>query len=316
MLPLAAVPLPPDTLGLLRPVPHTAPCPCVPGGGRPHTTTVLAAPGSPEMWAPEPLTFSLWDYGVFGLMLLISTGIGLFHGLSKGGQKTSEDFFMGGRRMAAVPVGLSLSASFMSAIQVLGVPAEAYRYGSKFLWMCLGQLLNTLLTAYLFLPVFYRLGLTSTYEVGTGDCIPPQGGQGMGFSHPNLCTPSLFPVPGEALRTQRAALRDAAIRGGYGESLGGGCGDGGPRCAQPLRAPLFSCTCFFHGSKANTAPRDGCLEWRAKCFSSARTLRWGSTSTPRPPPNPPVGIGRSSDPPPPPHPCRRCTRGSSSMPLP
>uniref|UniRef100_A0A8C0FEG5 Sodium/iodide cotransporter n=1 Tax=Bubo bubo TaxID=30461 RepID=A0A8C0FEG5_BUBBB len=97
----------------------------------------------------------------------ISTGIGLFHGLAKGGQKTSEDFFTGGRQMSALPVGLSLSASFMSAIQVLGVPAEAYRYGAKFLWMCLGQLLNTLLTAQLFLPVFYRLGLTSTYEVGT-----------------------------------------------------------------------------------------------------------------------------------------------------
>ncbi|XP_075632863.1 sodium/iodide cotransporter [Balearica regulorum gibbericeps] len=97
-------------------------------------------------------------------MLLVSTGIGLFHGLAKGGQKTSEDFFTGGRRMSALPVGLSLSASFMSAIQVLGVPAEAYRYGAKFLWMCLGQLLNTLLTAQLFLPVFYRLGLTSTYE--------------------------------------------------------------------------------------------------------------------------------------------------------
>ncbi|NXL01899.1 SC5A5 protein, partial [Mesembrinibis cayennensis] len=110
------------------------------------------------------LTFSLWDYGVFALMLLISTGIGLFHGLAKGGQKTSEDFFTGGRRMSALPVGLSLSASFMSAVQVLGVPAEAYRYGAKFLWMCVGQLLNTLLTAQLFLPVFYRLGLTSTYE--------------------------------------------------------------------------------------------------------------------------------------------------------
>ncbi|NXL54600.1 SC5A5 protein, partial [Podilymbus podiceps] len=110
------------------------------------------------------LTFSLWDYGVFGLMLLISTAIGLFHGLAKGGQKTSEDFFTGGRQMSALPVGLSLSASFMSAVQVLGVPAEAYRYGAKFLWMCLGQLLNTLLTAQLFLPVFYRLGLTSTYE--------------------------------------------------------------------------------------------------------------------------------------------------------
>ncbi|NXM72785.1 SC5A5 protein, partial [Serilophus lunatus] len=114
--------------------------------------------------APERLTFSPWDYGVFGLMLLISTGIGLFHGLAKGGQKTSEDFFTGGRRMSALPVGLSLSASFMSAIQVLGVPAEAYRYGAKFLWMCMAQLINTLLTAQLFLPVFYRLGLTSTYE--------------------------------------------------------------------------------------------------------------------------------------------------------
>uniref|UniRef100_A0A8D0BIQ4 Solute carrier family 5 member 5 n=1 Tax=Salvator merianae TaxID=96440 RepID=A0A8D0BIQ4_SALMN len=124
----------------------------------------MAGGGTLEVFKAEMLTFSLWDYGVFGLMLLISTSIGLFHALAKGGQKTSDDFFTGGRQMSAVPVGLSLSASFMSAIQVLGVPAEAYRYGMKFLWMCLGQLLNTLLTAYLFLPVFYRLGLTSTYE--------------------------------------------------------------------------------------------------------------------------------------------------------
>ncbi|TRZ09693.1 hypothetical protein HGM15179_017423, partial [Zosterops borbonicus] len=114
--------------------------------------------------AVRALTFSPWDYGVFALMLLVSTGIGLFHGLAGGGQKTSEDFFTGGRRMSALPVGLSLSASFMSAIQVLGVPAEAFRYGAKFLWMCLAQLLNSALTAQLFLPVFYRLGLTSTYE--------------------------------------------------------------------------------------------------------------------------------------------------------
>uniref|UniRef100_A0A8C3NXK8 Solute carrier family 5 member 5 n=1 Tax=Cyanoderma ruficeps TaxID=181631 RepID=A0A8C3NXK8_9PASS len=114
--------------------------------------------------AERGLTFSPWDYGVFALMLLVSTGIGLFHGLAGGGQKTSEDFFTGGRRMSALPVGLSLSASFMSAVQVLGVPAEAFRYGAKFLWMCLAQLLNSLITAQLFLPVFYRLGLTSTYE--------------------------------------------------------------------------------------------------------------------------------------------------------
>ncbi|XP_073076224.1 sodium/iodide cotransporter isoform X3 [Manis javanica] len=109
-------------------------------------------------------TFGAWDYGVFALMLLVSTGIGLWVGLARGGQRSAEDFFTGGRRLAALPVGLSLAASFMSAVQVLGVPAEAYRYGLQFLWMCLGQLLNSLLTAALFLPVFYRLGLTSTYQ--------------------------------------------------------------------------------------------------------------------------------------------------------
>ncbi|XP_015417696.1 PREDICTED: sodium/iodide cotransporter, partial [Myotis davidii] len=85
-------------------------------------------------------------------------------GLGRGGQRSAEDFFTGGRRLSALPVGLSLAASFMSAVQVLGVPAEAYRYGLKFLWMCLGQLLNSLLTAAFYLPVFYRLGLTSTYQ--------------------------------------------------------------------------------------------------------------------------------------------------------
>ncbi|XP_039723761.1 sodium/iodide cotransporter isoform X1 [Pteropus medius] len=109
-------------------------------------------------------TFGAWDYGVFAIMLLVSTGIGLCVGLARGGQRSAEDFFTGGRRLAALPVGLSLAASFMSAVQVLGVPSEAYRYGLKFLWMCLGQLLNSLLTAAFYLPVFYRLGLTSTYQ--------------------------------------------------------------------------------------------------------------------------------------------------------
>nr|XP_004665995.1 sodium/iodide cotransporter [Jaculus jaculus] len=112
----------------------------------------------------ERATFGPWDYAVFAGMLAVSTGIGLRVGLAGGGQRSADDFFTGGRQLAAVPVGLSLAASFMSAVQVLGVPAEAARYGLKFVWMCVGQLLNSLLTAALFLPVFYRLGVTSTYQ--------------------------------------------------------------------------------------------------------------------------------------------------------
>uniref|UniRef100_A0A3Q1CUJ7 Solute carrier family 5 member 5 n=1 Tax=Amphiprion ocellaris TaxID=80972 RepID=A0A3Q1CUJ7_AMPOC len=105
------------------------------------------------------------DYIVFAAMLSVSMAIGLFQALRKGPKDVSaDDFFTGGRSMPAVPVGLSLCASFMSAVQVLGVPAEALRYGFKFLYMCLGQSINSLLTAYLFLPVFFRLGITSTNQ--------------------------------------------------------------------------------------------------------------------------------------------------------
>ncbi|XP_069864641.1 sodium/iodide cotransporter [Dipodomys merriami] len=108
--------------------------------------------------------FGAWDYGVFALLLLAGAGAGLRAGLARGGPRSADDFFTGGRRLAAAPVGLSLAASFMSAVQVLGVPAEAARFGLKFLWMSLGQLLSSALTAALFLPLFYRLGLTSTYQ--------------------------------------------------------------------------------------------------------------------------------------------------------
>ena len=115
---------------------------------------------------PSRPGFGIADYTVFAVMLLISMVIGLFQALKKGKTEvTADDFFTGGRKMPAIPVGLSLCANFMSAVQVLGVPAKAMRYGYKFLYMCLGQSINSLLTALLFLPIFYRLGLTSTNQV-------------------------------------------------------------------------------------------------------------------------------------------------------
>lgn len=110
--------------------------------------------------------FGLLDYAVFAAMLAVSVGIGLFQSIHKAaGRSEVDDFFTGGRQMPPVPVGMSLCASFMSAVQVLGVPSEAYLYGLKFLYMCLGQALNSLLTAVLFVPVYYRLGITSSNQV-------------------------------------------------------------------------------------------------------------------------------------------------------
>ncbi|NXU10741.1 SC5A8 protein, partial [Pardalotus punctatus] len=108
--------------------------------------------------------FTAWDYVVFAAMLLISAIIGIYYAFVGGGQKTSKDFLMAGRSMSALPVALSLTASFMSAVTVLGTPAEIYRYGAIFCIFAITYGLVVLCSAEIFLPVFYKLGITSTYE--------------------------------------------------------------------------------------------------------------------------------------------------------
>ncbi|XP_030070518.1 sodium-coupled monocarboxylate transporter 1 [Microcaecilia unicolor] len=109
-------------------------------------------------------SFAVWDYVVFSGMLLISAAIGIYYAFAGGGQKTSKEFLMGGRRMTAVPVALSLTASFMSAVTVLGTPSEVYRFGAMFTLFAFTYALVVLASSEIFLPVFYRLGITSTYE--------------------------------------------------------------------------------------------------------------------------------------------------------
>ncbi|NXR34459.1 SC5A8 protein, partial [Zosterops hypoxanthus] len=108
--------------------------------------------------------FTVWDYVVFAAMLLISAIIGIYYAFVGGGQKTSKDFLTAGRSMSALPVALSLTASFMSAVTVLGTPAEIYRYGAVFCIFAITYALVVLCSAEIFLPVFYKLGITSTYE--------------------------------------------------------------------------------------------------------------------------------------------------------
>ncbi|XP_030070517.1 sodium-coupled monocarboxylate transporter 1 isoform X2 [Microcaecilia unicolor] len=109
-------------------------------------------------------SFTVWDYVVFAGMLLISATIGVYYAFAGGGQKTSKDFLMGGRSMTAVPVALSLAVSFISAITVLAVPAEIYRFGAMFSVFAISYTFVVIISSELYLPVFYKLGITSSYE--------------------------------------------------------------------------------------------------------------------------------------------------------
>ena len=113
----------------------------------------------------ETVLFGWADYLVFGAMLAISAAIGVYYACVGGKQKSTTEFLMAGRNMGTFPVAMSLIASFMSAITLLGTPAEIYQYGTMYWLVALSFFLVMPATNYLYLPIFYRLQVTSAYEV-------------------------------------------------------------------------------------------------------------------------------------------------------
>lgn len=75
--------------------------------------------------------FSFYDYSVLLGMLIISLGIGVFYGFFNSSESTSADF-LHGSEMSLLPVSLSLTTSFITAIELLGNPSEIVFNGTQF----------------------------------------------------------------------------------------------------------------------------------------------------------------------------------------
>uniref|UniRef100_A0A3P8S2C4 Sodium-dependent multivitamin transporter n=1 Tax=Amphiprion percula TaxID=161767 RepID=A0A3P8S2C4_AMPPE len=108
--------------------------------------------------------FTTVDYVIFVLLLVASAGIGLFYAFSGGRQRTTQEFLMADRSMSCLPVSLSLLATFQSAVAILGAPSEVYTFGTQYWFLGCSYFLGLLIPAHVFIPVFYRLRLSSAYE--------------------------------------------------------------------------------------------------------------------------------------------------------
>ncbi|KAK3884534.1 hypothetical protein Pcinc_011207 [Petrolisthes cinctipes] len=96
-------------------------------------------------------------------MLLVSAVIGIFYGCF-GKKQDTKEFLMAGKSMTTFPVAMSLIASFMSAITLLGTPSEVYQFGFSYWLIGFSYFLVMPAASYLYFPVFYNLQVTSAYE--------------------------------------------------------------------------------------------------------------------------------------------------------
>lgn len=105
------------------------------------------------------------DYLIFAIMLLLSAAVGVYYRIKDRKKLSAANLQLGDRTMTLLPVTFSVVASFMSAISILGTTAEIYTNGAQYFMLGLSYFIAFPLAAEVYMPMFYRLRLTSAHEV-------------------------------------------------------------------------------------------------------------------------------------------------------
>lgn len=108
--------------------------------------------------------FMAADYIVLIGFLALSTSIGVFFAWSDRRRQSNKTFLTANKQLGWLPVSLSMMASFLSSIAILGLPSEVFVHGSS-LWLgAVSSSIAVVLAAYVFLPMYYKMDITSINE--------------------------------------------------------------------------------------------------------------------------------------------------------
>ena len=101
------------------------------------------------------------DYVVVGSYLLMICGLGLFYSRSV---QTENDYYVGTKTAPWWAIGLSVLATYVSALSFLGGPAWAYGDGMAAMAIHIQYPLVLFVCVAYFIPFFYKSGLVSIYD--------------------------------------------------------------------------------------------------------------------------------------------------------
>jgi SSS family transporter len=101
------------------------------------------------------------DYAVVLGTIAVLFGIGFFAGRD---EDSTNDFFLGGRRIPWWAACLSFVATEISAVTIISVPATTYKENWIYLQLFIGSAASRVALAYFFIPAFYKFNCTTIYE--------------------------------------------------------------------------------------------------------------------------------------------------------
>ena len=112
-------------------------------------------------WFHQGSSLTWQDYAVLFLLLVLLILVGIYFGRE---EKSTNDFFLGGRKIPWWAACLSFVATEISAVTIISVPAIAYMENWEYAQFFIGSFLARVVIAFLFIPAFYRFNCTSIYE--------------------------------------------------------------------------------------------------------------------------------------------------------
>ena len=117
----------------------------------------------PQLLAQQPASpgLQLLDYGVIAVYLIGVLAAGWYFSRE---QEEQEDYFVAGRRLPWLAVGLSIIATMLSTVTYLAAPGEVIQHGLALSIGWLALPLAFVVVNFLWVPFFMRLGVTSIYE--------------------------------------------------------------------------------------------------------------------------------------------------------
>ena len=101
------------------------------------------------------------DYALFAAYLLATAGVGSMFFKRK---SDLSGYLQGSHQMHSSVVAISIIASLFSGISYLSSPSETFHYNLVYTWSLASYFVATPITAYVFLPFYFKLNLYSAYE--------------------------------------------------------------------------------------------------------------------------------------------------------
>ncbi|KAK9727530.1 Sodium:solute symporter family [Popillia japonica] len=106
----------------------------------------------------------VWDYLVFIIFVIASTFVALYSKFFGPKENTKADFVFAAGRVSMGAMMLSIARGTLGVRSFLGFPSELVYRGSAMWETLYGMILAYPIVCYVFVPVYFSLGITSVYQ--------------------------------------------------------------------------------------------------------------------------------------------------------